>query len=273
MDALSKDMRVYLLSFLPPKTLCALSETSHKFHAAADREWERRVREEFVVEKHPNFDQERSWGEIWWEHANSHENYNSFDEQLVLSALRPLVRLGLPFNSEEELGYLSFLCAACEMNWPDAVEFALEHGAPLDDYDCPLEAALEKSTQRIIDSICKYATKDTLQAAVYFDCFESFKRLINMAEPYMIFDVADHDVKFAKLLVEYGVGVNTTDDDGVPVICYAILNNNVKLAEYLLERGANGNVMFAYSQNTLLETARDRGMDEMVEVLLKYKIG
>ena len=201
MDAQSRDMRGYLLNFLPPKSLCALSETSSKFHAAADREWERRVKEEFGVEKHPKFDQERSWGEIWWEHAN--EQRETCPRRYDIANMRCHIRRGEELDTYKGASALSY---ACEYGITEMVQFMLENGA-----DPNLQ--IDQFGHTALWTACEFRSIDCVRALLENGANVDAKTLLGSI-PLLYFCSSPSYVDIVKCLLEFGADTTVTYSNG-----------------------------------------------------------
>ncbi len=77
------------------------------------------------------------------------------------------------------------------------------------------------------------------------------------------------DNEIIDLLIEYGADVDACDAEGVSVFECAITYNNLKLVEYMIERGVNVNETRRKSGFTPLMAATCYGRARMLELILE----
>jgi ankyrin repeat protein len=72
--------------------------------------------------------------------------------------------------------------------------------------------------------------------------------------------------KGVDILLAHGVDINAVDEDGWPVICWAIWGRNIALVQHLIDLGANTEFVDKTGQ-TLVQLAEHMEVPEIVRIL------
>ena len=288
LQTLGKDIQGYLLQFLRKRDLRSLSQTAKYMHARVDHEWASRVRTEFGVTKHPNFDKDRSWRQIYLEHeyycdTMSHTNYAYHG---LIWGIRCGLRLGVDVNR----GLETPLHAAAFWGYVDIVSLLIENGASIDQVslnnDTPLNTACYHGRLDVAKFLLEKGADSTIPdeegyLPIYsaslrhrngvLDLFIKRGDDVNVVLPNgswapLHFASRYDAIECVDLLLQNGANPNTRGRDGSTPLHVATC---FRVIELLLNAGADANAKDEDGW-TALHHAASRGDKEIISLLLEF---
>lgn len=150
-----------------------------------------------------------------------------------LAVVELLIKNGANVNLEDQ-EQKSPLCAACKFNRIEVVKLLLQqknikyYSTSSNDFVTPINIAAGTGRIEILNLLITKLKADQLPIAY--------------ANPGMLYACNEGKFEVVKYLAQQGCSLDTTDDDGVSVMGYALFNGHKKLAIWLIENGANVNL-------------------------------
>jgi hypothetical protein len=151
------------------------------------------------------------------------------------------------------------LMLAAESGFMEIVDTLISHGAKINLKDTTGASAIEKAAGKgnleIVMHLLEKGAKDTVGAITsallasqipVAQAVLQLKGKINLELAYsnILFSaIKKNDTLVSKFLIDLGISVNSKDRDNATPLLYAIDNSNNYLAEYLIEKGANVNII------------------------------
>jgi len=155
-----------------------------------------------------------------------------------VDAVRLLLDRGADVNAREKYkGQTALMWAAAERH-PSVVKLLLDHGADWKVRSVEHETRLPR-----------------LSAA------SSVSPIARGGFPALLYSAREGDVESARLMLDAGVDVNYGDVDDTTALTASILNKQYTFAKFLLERGANPNVVDANGRTALYAIVEARNED------------
>ena len=142
-----------------------------------------------------------------------------------------------------------------------------------------IQAAAQTGQVEIVNYLLEHGAEyDICSAAMLgsLDCIEDFlKEDPNRVSargahgiPLLYFPVIHGHTRVAQYLLEQGADPNAASPDGITPLHGAVMFNQPKMASWLLDHGANPNPI--YDNKTPLAMAQEKKQVELVEVLHNY---
>ena len=142
-----------------------------------------------------------------------------------------------------------------------------------------IQAAAQTGQVEIVNYLLEHGAEyDICSAAMLgsLDCIEDFlKEDPNRVSargahgiPLLYFPVIHGHTKVAQYLLEQGADPNAASPDGITPLHGAVMFNQPKLASWLLDHGANPNPI--YDSQTPLAMAKEKKQVELVKILRNY---
>ena len=142
-----------------------------------------------------------------------------------------------------------------------------------------IQAAAQTGQVEIVNYLLEHGAEyDICSAAMLgsLDCIEDFlKEDPNRVSargahgiPLLYFPVIHGQTRVAQYLLEQGADPNAASPDGITPLHGAVMFNQPKMASWLLDHGANPNPI--YDNKTPLAMAQEKKQVELVEVLHNY---
>ncbi|HEX9091407.1 MAG TPA: ankyrin repeat domain-containing protein [Anaerolineales bacterium] len=142
-----------------------------------------------------------------------------------------------------------------------------------------IQAAAQTGQVEIVNFLLEHGAEyDICSAAMLgaLDCIEDFlKEDPNRVSargahgiPLLYFPVIHGHTRVAQYLLEQGADPNAASPDGITPLHGAVMFNRPKMASWLLDHGANPNPI--YDSKTPLAMAQEKKQAEMVEILRNY---
>jgi len=142
-----------------------------------------------------------------------------------------------------------------------------------------IQAAAQTGQVEIVNYLLEHGAEyDICSAAMLgsLDCIEDFlkedpKYITARGAhgiPLLYFPVIHGHTRVAQYLLEQGADPNAASPDGITPLHGAVMFNQPKMASWLLDHGANPNPI--YDSKTPLAMAQEKKQVEMVEILRNY---
>jgi ankyrin repeat protein len=98
-------------------------------------------------------------------------------------------------------------------------------------------------------------------------------KIQNGGNPELFQAIEDNDIKKAKKIIDTLTDLNMKNEKGIPILILSILNGSYKIAELLLEKGADKNIIDDVQKRTLLMHSLSDGVISFGKLLiLKYNV-
>ena len=109
------------------------------------------------------------------------------------------------------------------------------------------------------------------EEGLFLDNSDSINKADYRDYPYLIYEIKRNNYSAIKFLLDAGANIDIIDKDGKTPLFYAVLTNNSKITKLLLNKGANPNTEII-NDLSLLDIAKKNSNSEIVELLIKHGV-